>query len=88
MRSRRANLRHLPAIVGNGVPNELSFELFERSHLAVDIEQRQHVRAGSTRRRDWKCRRLVRRGDREVLAARSASPCRGGNAAACDRSES
>src|ERR1700722_528099 len=29
------DLRHLPAIVGNGVPNKLSFELFERAHLAV-----------------------------------------------------
>jgi hypothetical protein len=32
------HLRHLPPVMGYGIPNDVGLELFERPHIAIDVE--------------------------------------------------
>ena len=37
------HFRHLPAVMGNCIPDQLGFELFERPHVPLAIEQGQSI---------------------------------------------
>jgi len=40
------HFRHLAPIVGNGVPNELCLQFFQRPHLACGVQKRQRIGRG------------------------------------------